>query len=106
MYAFKSIIQEFVLYLRLPFILFAASLAPVQAEVPSVNAFYNNIASRRQAVVDICSMGVQWNSATGGSFYSYLNQRIQEAWQRGDSVMVNRYRAEGIVAKKFCSGIF
>jgi hypothetical protein len=48
-------------------------------------------------------MGAQWNNATGGSFYSYLNQRIKESWQRKDAVMVNRYKAEGLVAKRYCN---
>jgi hypothetical protein len=76
---------------------------PTMAQVPSVNAFYRDITSRRHSVDDVCVMGAQWNNATGGSFYSYLNQRIKESWQRKDAVMVNRYKAEGLVAKRYCN---
>lgn len=76
---------------------------PTMAQVPSVNAFYRDMTSRRQSINDVCMMGAQWNHATGGSFYSYLNQRIQESWQRKDAVMVNRYKAEGLVARRYCN---
>lgn len=82
------------------------SCTSVQAQVPSVNAFYQNIVGRRQAVAEICSMGTQWNVATGGSYYTYLKQRIQEAWQRGDGIMVNSYKAEGLVSQRYCRGVF
>ena len=92
--------------LGIAFILLTAYCDLVRAQVPGVNAFYQNIVNRREAIADICSMGNQWNSATGGSYYSYLNKRIQEAWQRGDGAMVNRYKAEGLVAQRYCRGIF
>jgi len=79
---------------------------PAFAQVPSVNAFYQNIASRRQAIADICTMGSQWNNATGESFYQYLRQRIRESYQRRDYVMVNRYTAEGRIAQRYCQGVF
>jgi hypothetical protein len=92
------------------YMLFPALLAgygtPAQAQTPSVSAFYQDIVSRQQAVNNICISGIQWNLATGRSYYSYLSQRAQEAWQRSDAAMVNRYRAEGMVAQRYCRGIF
>ncbi len=104
-YALDRNIPKYLLKLGIGIIFLSGHCPLVQAQVPSVNEFYNNIVSRQQAVADICSMGMQWNSGTGGSFYSYLNQRIHDAWQRGDGVMVNRYRAEGLVAKRYCTGV-